>query len=80
MITKQDLEAFADFQDGDDVWIFIRRDMPEGEVKLIRRCYGFHSVELLGLAALATSELVEQSSGQLKVDMITRESLKKGEE
>ena len=79
MITKQELETFADFQDGDDVWIFIRRDKHDGTTELIRRGCGFHSVELLGLAGLATAELAEQSRGALKIDLITREALKKEE-
>jgi hypothetical protein len=78
--TKQELEAFADFQDGDDVWIFTRRYLQDGRVELIRRGSGFTSVELLGIAALATSELVEQSRGTLEIDLITREALKKEEE
>lgn len=80
MATKKELEEFADFQDGDDVWVFIRRKEEEGKIALKRKSRGFTSLDLLGLANLATVEIMLQSQGLMKIDYVSREALVEKEE
>jgi hypothetical protein len=79
MTTKEDLEKFADFRDGDRVWLFTERE-ENGKDVIIRRNFGFSAIELLGLAGFATQEVLCQIRGEFKPDVIQREILEDGEE
>ena len=72
-MTKQELEEFADFQDGDRVWMQITRRKPDGTEVLIRRNMGFSALELGGMAALALADVAGQMRGTIKPDIIKRE-------
>lgn len=69
-LTKSEIEAFADFKDGDRVWISIIRGNT-----LIRRNGGMSALELMGISSLAQREIAEQLDGEYKPEKIQREVL-----
>lgn len=75
-MNKQELIDFADFQDGDIVWVIIKRKV-DGHNTVIRRNDGFSALELLGLSSLATQEVVEQMKGEYKPDVVVRQVAEK---
>jgi hypothetical protein len=71
-MTKGEITEAADFYDGDDVWIIVRRRT--NNAMILRRVnIGFNTVELLGLAHMTSLDIQKQMSGEIKPDIIERQ-------